>query len=908
MQRRYSPGWSTIGRNALMSPSRRAIPTSRYTGGAAHAPDGDNRAGGGPTSGDRGNTSGGEPKKRKTPAANGGAPPPAAGGASGEKKSTPPGRAERFDIARTNALFAFPWRGAALPSLTAWNGPAAGIEPSWWKEAGRIPTAAQPRLVEDDFTEFTSLNAAVRNQPPPDVVLNLIGQGPYRLVPDDWSRLRSVAIRAAGELKDVVLDLSQVRDGEAVRLGRCSLVLENIRLWIIPPQGNAPEAAFCGVFSSFGSDVAFVHCVVEPLETLAQPLVLCKMNAPPRGVGGPGSSPKDRLPAGRVLFERCALWCPRLSVLAVRSCSVALAAHRSLLCVPDATAVSAVTDDGAGAAAFDLRIAHCSVLVGRKLCAFDVETPPRGLSIGTAASILATTDPQGEVISAANWPVNQIIEGGRARLRQATWFAEQTVLVGWKRLLTTSPFVTASTPSPESWQTIWGMPAGVRFVDVRDPIQWLGPLPVAEWTVATKLQRLAGDSAGCTFTDLPVVDGKGLVRVQAYRRRPVLGSSRFGPGSPRIEVDLANTPLEEALGRPAWTDGTVFVIRGSGRHRVRPIVIDGRSVRIEFESTRPDDPLVLQPSPARRARTDSDAMLTVRNADIEIQGATVEFPPAFRADGTPARWLAVDGGAFRVEGCRVYGPTADGVGFDALIQWTRPESEPAAPQSRRRGAILDSYLIGRCPLVNAQLRGRELLIHNALLVSDETAVVIDIRGLSAEIDAAIDVAQSTFSAARAFEVKSVRLAERARRPCRLGVIRSVFAPPPADVASGLACVLSAPPEALEHEQLRWFGDTNAFGRSLVPLCGADSTESSGDPLAAWTQRWGKQAVLDPVFGEEAVRWAAAPRMKTRPGAEGFLLDGQCTAATAGVGGRPLGCDPRRWPRPVVREPEGVTRR
>lgn len=862
--------------------------------------------------GDNQPAEGGVRKTPDKPAETPGSTPPAPRSSGAAPKGRPPGEAERFDIARADSRFSFPWRAAALPSLSEWSRPAVDIEPAWWKAAATGTLAPQPSLVEDDFTEFTSLNAAVRRHQAQDVVLHLVGQGPYRIAPDDWSHFRSIAIRSTGEPKDVVIDLSQVGEKGAVRLGRCSLALENLRLWIAPPQSNTPETAFRGIFASAGGDIAFVRCVVQPLEALPAPLVLCKIDASRDGGRGAARSSADgaesRGPAARVLFERSVVWCPRLSVLGVRSCSLSLALHRSLLVVPDATALSVTTDQRAAPVAFDLRVAACSLLVGRKLCAFEVGAPPLGLSIATVASVLATTDPQGELVSAANWPVNQIIEAGRTRLRRATWLAEHSVLVGWKRLLTTSPFVTESVPTAESWQTIWGRASGVRFIPAGDATERPISVPATEWTVADHLQQLAGGSAGCAVTDLPSVDARGLVRVSAYRRRAVLEPSRFGPGSPRMEVDLGKTPLEEALGRRAWADGTVFVVRGAGRHRVRPIVIDGRSLRIEFESLRPEEPLILQPVPSRRGGSNAEAMFTVRNADVEIVGATVEFPATFRADGTPARWLAVSDGGFLLHGCQVYGPTVDGVGFDALVTWTGAGVQRSTPGRGHRGVVRDSYLIGRCPLLSAQVRGRELLIRNALLVSDGPAVVLDIRGLSADIDAIIDVAQSTFCAARAFDVKTVPLAERARRPCRFSVIRSVFAPPPIDVASGPSCVLAAPPAALEHAQLEWFGDTNGFGPGVLPLCGAAAAETASDPLAAWVERWGDRAVLDPVSGKDAVRWHEPLRMKTRPWPDQFRLDPQCAAATAGVGGRALGCDPRRWPRPVADDAEKVTRR
>ncbi|RMG39789.1 MAG: serine/threonine protein kinase [Planctomycetota bacterium] len=845
-------------------------------------------------------THGGEGPSRKKPASSG-----------GQGDGSPRGRTPAGDLRRITAAFAFPWRGAGLPSLSAWDGSASAIEPDWWKRAS-TGRSAVPTAVGDDFTEFTSLNAAVRRADAPDVVLQLSGQGPYRLDADDWSRRRSVAIRSRS-MKDVLVDLSKLDGVQGLRLGDCSLVFENVRLWLVPPRRRAAGEGVPAVFSSRGSDIAFVHCSIQLLEPSSVPCVLCRFEGGQRGDKAASSAAADKArraqgSAGRLLFERSAVVCPGLGVLSVRSRPVAVAAARSLLLVPGATALSVHSSEPAGAALFDVRLFCTTVLAGRKFCALAVDRMPGGLSIATHASVLVSQEPQSELVSAAQWPVNQITEPGRTRLLRAVWRAERTVLAGWQRLLTTSPFTTESSPTSESWKLIWGRAEGVRFVSAADSKAWRPDVPIEDWSAVTGLPGWTQGDVGCATSELPPIDRLGLVRTRRYRQRLLPEGTRFGPGSPRVEVDLSRTPLEEAIAARSWADGTVFVVRGSGRHRVRPIAIEGRSARIECVSKDPDDPLVLVPSAARGGGAGQEAMFTVRAAHLEIRGATIQFPAAFRADGTPSRWLLVEGGSFRAEACRVFGPTVDGVGFDALIEWRSGTAEPSDGRRRRRGVLRDCYLIGRCRLLDAQIRGRDLLIHNTLLVSDDAAVIADLRGLSADVDATIEAVQTTFAAARAFSVKSLRVGERGRRPCRMIVIRSLFAPPPADVASGDAFALFTPQGAIARKQIAWFGDTNAFASGVVPLRTDAAEVPSGDPLSVWKQLWGPDAVLTPLWGADVVRWAGRPQMKARPPADRFTLDPACPAAVSGVGGGPVGCDPTRWPRPEPPPDDAVTRR
>jgi serine/threonine protein kinase len=818
--------------------------------------------------------------------------------------------------------------------------------PRWAREPIQVPNR---QLVVDPSSNqadtFRSVNQALDNLPAGGARILLTGAGPFPVKPTRVEGRGRVIIEALHPEDRPLLVLLEP-EGPAVHalleFVNTSLDLQNVHFAAtVTDYATLPNDAFLHVV---GGDLTARGCSFSargiPRQSMAA-LRISAGDAPPPSlpaapvtVGKPKSATEktpanDDIPRQKVFLTDCLVRGDKLSAVWSESPLVDLVLHESLLISGTAPAVHF----DAGPTPPELIRQRLTVVASTVVSnATAIDYAPAAsddwkCAVTTVNSLFGS--PAGESGSTLFQLVSPDGSDARSSLgKNFTWASTATTAPGWKTLakvLQTGQADTNLATSLTQWNLLFGQDSGAtdKSFPLRawptTPLNQPWDLPVSQFDrdtlrqVGVDLEVAGGGPPGCAVAGLTAPSLLELDAVAIQGRRPVAPPGLLGEGgvSGTIKVDLNRQDLGAVLGSSQLSNGTTVIASGHGLCQTSPITIRQAWIRLKFVQM-PGQPLVLVPRERRQAGGETDALITVTQGGLHLQGAALNIaPPGYR--GSVPRWLisAFDSDLV-LRHCRLQGSLTDPgnqrrgvVQFRRLENSTAPAVRPFQAEARAYLWIEDCQLVGNGRLIDADVAQRVVHLQRSIALSRNTVLAFGLAELPGS-EGQVDLSQCTLSAGETFlSVENPVAGGTGQTRVKFHSDRCVFGP----AASGgdrqrPLTLLAAPSQALAGGQLQWWEMLNGYSADVGCLLRESAQPAERQEFeTAWIARWTAANCLSPLHTVEGVRWAKP--LPTKPGdledvePAQFALHANCAAAVWDGGTRPIGAplDVLRVPTP-----------
>ncbi len=533
-----------------------------------------------------------------------------------------------------------------------------------------------------------------------------------------------------------------------------------------------------------------------------------------------------------------------------------------------------------------------------------VPIPPTDVLLMNSVVAADTTERDATLLELGAWPAAVNPPRDRPLVSGLQWELVSSLCAGWDRLISADADAIRPAGGVSGWQQVWRTDvAAASFTSHSWPGQAFSSIGAAgpKDLAAVPLPAGTPDGSappGCDPALLTIPAEEYVARAEALADRPVERPLVPPPskGEPTVVlIDASKQDAGKTISTGNWPSGATIRISGSGTQKSSPILIDGRSARIEFLPS-DDAPLVLE---ARDSdyRAGAEAFVNVSRGGVEIVGGRFRIQSSSRGD-VPKWFLSAADASFLLDSCSVTGPMLSGPRFESLVRWARGANEgnalPAGHYARR-GRIANSYLCGFGKGIVADARGAGLSIDNSAIAVLGDLFDLDLSGADPKVPGAISLSRSTLSSPTAFfRVRGAALLQSASRPVRLFADDTAFV---AAVDGGTGSpqkplFLDYTGHVRTQGQLDWWGDGNGYCDELrVFLRGEEDSAPEPQSLDKhWTDAWGPRHELRPLSSKGGVLTTGGYKAKTKIVPSDFTIAPASPAGKWRVDGAPIGAD------------------
>jgi eukaryotic-like serine/threonine-protein kinase len=764
-----------------------------------------------------------------------------------------------------------------------------------WVDAFRRPAAqAQRSLVvrrrPDGSGQVATINDALDKLPREGGTVEIDGDGPFRLEAVTIRNRQRVRVQAAEGRQPVVqlIPPDDWKTGPLVSVQNTHLELQGLHFVLVDPGPTAGE-----VFGIHNGNLALRDCTIT-LESQA-PGDVTALRLRGRG------SERGEAPSGKCLLENVVIRGANLTSVALEGPAAELVAGNCLLVAGNAPAIvlggaADGTSAGDDSLSRGVRLLATTVLSTQAAIVLRHEASsdsPVPTDVIIRRSLLGRPSGSGADDASAmttliGWP--QGTGGlGAARIEGLTVQLDQSLLVGWSRLLRLADAAGATLEQipaeTDAWRKFWNQ--GLRSDAVlAESIPLAAPggaTPEAVHADLSAIARSSGQLPGCRPNEFPDQPAGLMEHVVAAVRKPYepegLGRGMKIAGEPvRFDLGLRRS-LSRFLASDACPDATHVIAFGSGLKELEPLVIENKSIRLEFEST--DKPLVIQPTAGREGAPPEEALITVRNGTLDLVAAPLKLPALSRRN-YPRSTILLEDASLAVRYARIEGPLVDVDNAAPLIRIAN-----AVATQQRYVLIESSFLVSLGPLVSGPVRWEALIARNSVLVTQTDAMTarVDAPDLS---PAGIVLDHCTIATGGAAIRADVESSAADNTPALTLHARACIFAGPVGRPTDSSVVVAHSAGAAQNHSLRWWGSLNGYSERLSGSF-IDGRSEPGDFARDWLANWGQGHEAQSLTGKTDVLFhKALPDLLRLVEPESFQLSNSATAATWGPGGTRLG--------------------
>jgi eukaryotic-like serine/threonine-protein kinase len=786
------------------------------------------------------------------------------------------------------------------------------VLPDWARRSGTATdVGGLTRLVvrrgANDGGRYPNLNAAIDRVPAAGGVIVLEGAGPFPMYPVALLNKKRVVIQSDDRPRTAeppLIVLLPPQEGSAsnfIDLVNTSLELRRVHVGL-DASGFTTDPNDALIHVQEGH-VGLHGCSVSVVGREASSMVALKLTSGGTAAGEPL----------RILIDRTVIRGNSLAAMLVELPRAQVVIRRSLLW---SGAAPTLRFAGTGTGATDKRTVQivsstiCSTATGLRIAG------DAGQSVATDfewINSLAAATEAGKTPALCLFDGYGIAQAHAAMGKSVTWKSTDSLYLGWKALVRLEPGGTALATTPAQWLELWKQKsagAATQFQEATWPARHVSDVATAELglfapeTVGKQYVKTAeGGWPGCSPGGLTLASLSALGTLQGAAGRPPIpvGLQGGAAASETIRIDLTREDLGKALAGRKQLHGAQIIASGHGARQSSPVVIQNAWVRIRFEQTE-GAPLVLSPrmvdsGKGSDAGTRPDALFVVTRGGLEITGGAFTVPASEKQP--LSKWFiqAIDSDLV-LRQCRLQGPLTGNTRNKGLIQWQRVEGLPPArlfTTEHEACALFDScFFYGSGTLIEADLRHRALFVRNCVAVSRENLMSVGLSGVESQIDGAIDLESSTFSAAGVFvSISGASGDTPTDSPLSIFADRCVFGPPLRSGAAATPTLLTCDTETLDRRQVTWWENHCGYAADITSfLRDAEGPIQPQDFDRAWRGRWGAMNVIDPLTGaqgivlEKDLPQRAEDRGKLEPGDLALLSSSK--GAVWDGGERPIG--------------------
>jgi serine/threonine-protein kinase len=736
------------------------------------------------------------------------------------------------------------------------GGLAARLIPPWLR-TGWSGLFENPRVYRIDQRgqhpdSFRSLQSAAEQQLRNGAIFEFVGPGPYQVTPVLFNNLpgaplQEITLRGDPQLRTTLL-MTAHDDSEAwLRLVRGQLRLEQLDLVVMLPASS--QSVPFRLLDLLDSDCQITACTWTVLTPAAG-----AQHRPCQALWLAGQSPLGN----RVLLRDCvgqgeatAVNCTQAALdLVIGNCWLNSGRQPALVLRTDPPGTQLAGPPPARRLAVT-----ASTLLGRNsllqlvgggggvnTSAQPVELRFRRTNwVGTAADCCA--------IELLNWPRNPL-KNLEAPVPAGVVLEQEHCR--WWNIGELTRFVAAASdahgPSAETvtdvttWRQFWKQSlASTALRELEAEVAMAGqgssqsalvdPLDLdAHLQLAGETLPSGAPFSGAHVHSLPRLNPRHgqLAAAAASRSRIPAAFGAFDQAAPIVRFDLNRSKqFNEFLNSSQCPSGATVICFGAGLKQLPPVLLVGKSLRIEFEQAGEGVSLELQPPPDSQA----EAWFEVHDGELHLVNAPLSIPRTTRRQ-YPGTLLKLSDASASLQRCRLTGSASA-----TLVPLLRQTSSADLCYLQ----ILDSQLCAAGPLLNLPVTGLACEIINSLLATPATAVVLQ-ESAPAAAATQLMLHHATVQAGESLVIASWPEAA----PVQLFVKESVFLPAAGTTAPH---VLALPGNRPPADRLRWWelgcGYTTGFQSWL-----AGTGSASGD----WAEREELLSgmLADAVTGERGV--------------------------------------------------------
>ncbi|MBL8851305.1 MAG: hypothetical protein JNG89_16605, partial [Planctomycetaceae bacterium] len=732
--------------------------------------------------------------------------------------------------------------------------------PAWVYEV-RAAEPPQPQIVA--VTDGQSASQALSQLPPAGGIIEFRSAGPHAI---DTLEIAGgdVTLRAA-QGEHPILDLTNAAQGK-IALAGGRLLLDGLHIVASGRNRIRTDA----IISAESATIVIRNCTItlaDPASTSVPAIALARSTAGP----------------SRCLMEDVIVRGNNLSVGLLEGPAQELVAGNCLFATGDAPAFMFVEPAATGLDSADaassvqllasLLMSRSSVLAGEQR---DASTTP-AVAFRARRTLLLGEGSSSTAIRLAPWPQSPAADldqpraaGVKLSLEQSTWQG-WTALTEFRDLAGGDP---AHITGDADWLQFWRMPLGQHSQD--DPggpwatrhsdHQLLGtPLPAE---IDAALASAASAAGGFNAEALPEIPDSTISRLVAASARPRVpsdaGAAIIGPV---VTYELARNGLKlnKLLNGPDCPDGAHVILTGKKRAVIEPVLLQGKSLRIEFDGG--GEPLTVEPAP-RSSGGRPEALFRVEQGNLDLVNARLRIPPS-ETSSFPLRLVQVIDGSVSIRHCVLYGQVGAGAQETPTVDWQ------GGGDVDRFALVEDSLIVGQSQAIGGQLQGHLMELRNSVVASGGAGV--QITAIPAGRPATLTLSHCTLSgAATCFRFDLPASHENSL--LQVFVDHSVYGPPLVESADPVLLAMPNDREPSAVAPVVWWENDTAVSDRI------NRQHNNVD----WQNRWGADHVSNSVTGPLAVILSAKQIELSKALPADFLLDPQCAAATAATGGGPLG--------------------
>ncbi|HUG18925.1 MAG TPA: serine/threonine-protein kinase [Planctomycetaceae bacterium] len=768
------------------------------------------------------------------------------------------------------------------------------------KEAGQMDLGWKPQLRtvgvwKSRSGEFDTLEEALKDLPPGACHLQLLGPGPFVLPASELSG-KQLMITGFDDQQPVIL-LRADRDQPSETLWRlkgCSLLMSGVHLVAVGHQLPPGSQSKLNLLHLSDGNLYFRNCSISLLGETAHSVTAIHLS----GNGESGHVPRVLLDRTTVRGNLTTLSQDRASFETVITNSLLLSGSAPTFRLTG-TMGGPKTTTKLAEDSRSLRLVRSTLVSNHSILRIDPgadSSNPAPVFIQTDSTILAARGEHNRpLLELVDWPMHPSPQSTDVAAINLRWEQDELKVLGWKRLIETGRSSAKPVETKEDWFRFWSLTPTPRF-------QYSNHWPESaksdgialipdEWSVSALSRTesaLASENVGCPTDQLsqPVTnavrDAQGFARLRT-EQVPALTISKT------VNIDLSRVDLAEELRKTDWESGTRFVLSGKSIRAQSPIVVEGKSLTLEFAEG-VDKSFVLEPHP----REPGEAMISVRNGSLRLKNIHLALPNRTK-EPLPNWAVSVEHGSLFVEGCELLGCTVENESYRGLIRWETAgtQSRSTSPSSLH-GHVLkieSTFMHTGETALELHPGGSLVSLKNCLITSTGPALLLE---LSNAEPTTFDVGSSTFASSEAI-VQIANAPAESDSPAGYFFWRNnVIAPPfPAAQEAPRATFLAADRNWSDPNNLFWWEKSNGYSPLLScyfrdPERGSPAQDFAKD----WMHVWGENRIRKALTGPEGVIMKSGYPERGKIAVSNFLLDEKSRAHSMLPG--PLGIDPNTF--------------
>ncbi len=782
--------------------------------------------------------------------------------------------------------------------------------PTWVNYFRTPPKADRQSIVvtrePSSAVQYRHLNQAFDALRETGGVIQLDGDGPFTLKPASLNTDGEVRLTATeGSTPVVSLDTGGLGGGQDAFLvvHTARLVIDHVHFVMVDPPHDL------AILQVEEGDVSLQNCSFTVRDQTVNTTTAISLKSLPRRRG---AGPELKEPTGRCLLENVIFQGDRLSAVELRGNACELVAGNCLISSGDAPAI-VLSEGGARGAGADaeqperqVRLLASTVTSAQSILKFVADaggTQSAPCKVVTRKSLLASTSPTGlsdtsTMVSLDDWTENTT-DIGRSRASGVEWSSENSHFLGWPTLVTMAVGDGQSmmkVVDADEWRRFWDKPLESDTV-LSEPLSGGQQLDQDRMSLVAIANAIADDvqsrggQAGTGFrtgdlSQLPLGLIDHVVEVINMPGEPEWLGAGMPLNVPPIIRDLRRkTDVSRLLRSNVCVDGTHMIFTGSGLHEITPVIVEDKSIRVEFRSS-DGSPLILQVEPDRSSEAASEAAITVRNGTLDLIGAQIKMP-ASTSDKQP-RWLFdLADASLSLRGCTIEGPSTASATHTGLVKFSPLD---ASAGTLPRGVLVeDSFLISPGSVFSGNVGWDSLVLRNNVFASqsDILNVTLDESGLGRRPVVVLD--HCTCSAAEsAFRFTGEGILDHNLPSLRMFVDDNLFLGSVTGWKTP-STVLARNNEQLTRTFVTWWGSGNAYASSLSHFVQLDDVGS--DFRDQWTSEWGAGHEINALTSATDVLFEAAFPVWTELQPQSFDLRSSAKASHSGLDRQGAGA---RW--------------